>query len=50
MWLVGRVIVKTDNDLDKGVNSMWMRSLGDDEKQEVIHKCPRFYNCEKEMK
>lgn len=39
MWIGGRVIVKTDNDLDKGVNSMWMRSRGDDEKQEVIHKC-----------
>jgi hypothetical protein len=33
------VIVKSDNDPDKGVKSKWMRSLGDDEKQEVIHKC-----------
>lgn len=31
--------VKTGDDLDRGVNSMWIRSLGDDEKQEVIHKC-----------
>ena len=39
MWLVERVIVKTDNDLDKGVNSLWIRFLGDDEKREVIRKC-----------
>lgn len=39
MWLVEKVIVKSYNDLDKGVNSMRMRCLGDDENQEVIHKC-----------
>ena len=39
MWLVERVTVQTDNDLDKGVNSLWIRFVDDDEKREVICKC-----------
>lgn len=50
MWLVERAIVKSDNDLDRGVNSMWMGSLGDDEKLEAICKCLQICNSEKKMK